>query len=118
MGRRTWESIPEKFRPLPGRRNIVISQTATDLPGAEILPSPAALETLDLEGEVFLIGGGQLYKTLLTSCDEICLSYVFEAHKGDTTFPEFEHLFEEPQVTFTTPEFEVRRYTKKPMTSD
>ena len=113
MGRRTWESIPDKFRPLPGRRNVVISRSTTDLPGAEVIDSPTAMETLGLEGEVFLIGGGQLYNTLLEACDEICLSYIFEPHEGDTFFPVFEHLFEAPVVTLTTPEFEVRSYQRK-----
>lgn len=114
MGRKTWDSLPDKFRPLPGRRNIVVSRSDIELPGAEMLKSPLDIYSIPGPGhEVFLIGGEQLYQSLLELCDEICLSYIYKPYEGDTTFPEFEHLFEEPEVMLTTPEFEVRRYQNK-----
>ena len=49
MGRKTYESIPERFRPLPGRRNLVISSIPDCAPGAEVFPSlAAALEACDV----------------------------------------------------------------------
>ena len=61
MGRRTWDSLPARFRPLPGRRNIVISRTATyDAPGAEVVTG--LRQALDLVGGVAsIIGGGEIY---------------------------------------------------------
>lgn len=61
MGRRTWESLPVKFRPLPGRRNIVVSRDgAYDAPGAEVVGG--VQEALDLsDGVASIMGGGQIY---------------------------------------------------------
>ena len=110
MGRKTWESIG---RPLPGRRNIVVSRSWSDAPeGAEIVSSVEALDRLGLEGEVFVIGGAGLYEAMLPMCYEVLLSYVFEAHVGDTGFPPFEEGFAEPEVIERFDEFEVRRYVR------
>jgi dihydrofolate reductase len=79
MGRKTWESLPEKFRPLPGRLNIVVTrQEGYEATGAEVCASletalAMAQGTHAAEGgmEVFVIGGGELYKEALpsrTSC--------------------------------------------------
>jgi dihydrofolate reductase len=60
MGRRTWESFPEKFRPLPDRTNIVLSRSGTDLPGAVVVDSlDAALEAAQAgpgAEEIWIIG--------------------------------------------------------------
>ncbi|HZF80464.1 MAG TPA: dihydrofolate reductase, partial [Rubrivivax sp.] len=63
MGRKTWESLPERFRPLPDRRNVVISRDAGFIaPGAEVVGGlPEALERLSQEAKVFIIGGGEIY---------------------------------------------------------
>ncbi len=66
MGRVTWESIPDRFRPLPGRRNIVLSRRpGRALPGAEVVGSLA--EALRLAGDerAWVIGGGQVYAEAL-----------------------------------------------------
>ncbi|MCF8610851.1 dihydrofolate reductase [Gordonia sp. HY285] len=61
MGRKTWESLPAKFRPLPGRRNVVVTRNrAFDASGAEIVPG--VREALDLVGGVAsIMGGGEIY---------------------------------------------------------
>ncbi|RPH29407.1 dihydrofolate reductase [bacterium] len=88
MGRRTFESIG---RPLPNRRNVVISSTAQ--PGVETYGAvPEALEALQNEERVFVIGGGQLYACLLDSADELYLTLVDKDVEGDTFFPPYEHL--------------------------
>ena len=63
MGRRTWESLPAKFRPLPGRRNVVLSrQTDFMVDGAEVVRSQeAAFATFETEAETWVIGGAQIY---------------------------------------------------------
>ena len=111
MGRRTWESIG---MPLPGRRNIVVSRTLVEPPGgAELVNEVAALEGLGLEGVVFVLGGAGLYEAMLPMCSEVLLSYVYEAHEGDTEFPPFEDDFAAPEVLETFPEFEIRRYARR-----
>ena len=87
MGRKTWESLPRK--PLPGRRNIVISRTLGSLPGAEVYASiEEALSEVEQDEEVFVIGGGAIYGAFLPRVDRIYLTYVRASFPGaDTFFP-------------------------------
>lgn len=87
MGRRTWESIG---RPLPGRRNIVISRNpAFAAAGAEIASSPeAALETVAGAAEAMIIGGEAIYRHFLPRADCIQLTRVHRTVAGDARFPE------------------------------
>ena len=89
MGRKTWDSLPPRFRPLPGRRNVVVSrQPGLRLDGAEVCTSlDEALSTLAKEGRVFVIGGGQLYAQALPLADELVLTEVDADLEGDTYFP-------------------------------
>ena len=88
MGRKTFESIG---RPLPNRRNVVIS--ATPQAGVETYRTiPEALKALKDQEKVFVIGGGQLYACLLDSADELYLTLVDRDVEGDTFFPPYEHL--------------------------
>ena len=88
MGRKTFESIG---RPLPNRRNVVISSTPQ--PGVETYRTiPEALKALQGEEKVFVIGGGQLYACLLDSADELYLTLVDQDIEGDTIFPHYEQL--------------------------
>ena len=89
MGRKTWESLPQK--PLPNRTNIIISNQ-----GNLILENKAIrfkLEDLllgitDFEEDVFVIGGGQIYKELLPLCDRVYVTKIFKDHdQVDTYFP-------------------------------
>jgi dihydrofolate reductase len=86
MGRRTWESIG---RPLPGRRNVVITrQPGYEAAGAEVVGSPAeALDRLADSDEVMIIGGGQVYAEFLDAADTVYLTQVDAEIDGDTTFP-------------------------------
>ncbi len=112
MGRKTYESIG---KPLPKRRNIVISRTwkAPEGIDVEVVQEVDQLDSLDLEGDVFLIGGAQIYAALLPQCDEVYLSYVYAAHEGDTYFPEFEQDFELAEAVEKFDAFELRRYVRK-----
>jgi dihydrofolate reductase len=86
MGRKTWASIPEKFRPLPGRRNIVLSHARPELPGADVFASlPAALAAA--EDECFVIGGGTTYAEALPRASRVYATEVEGAVDGDTFFP-------------------------------
>jgi dihydrofolate reductase len=118
MGRATWESLP--VRPLPGRRNLVLSTTLPpgETAGAEVVASPAALGALGLADETWVIGGEQVYRAMLPACVEVRLSYVFEPYPGDAYFPPFEDDFELAETLAVYPEFEVRRYLRKAATSN
>lgn len=87
MGRRTWDSLPAKFRPLPGRRNVVLSRSMTpeDVPGAELAHSLDA--ALDLIGDVpvaWIIGGGRVYREALRIADECEVTEVDGVFEVDT----------------------------------
>jgi dihydrofolate reductase len=91
MGRKTYESIPEKFRPLPGRTNIVISSSAKAFNGCLMAKSlNEAIETARLKGEqeLMIIGGGSIYEQALPLADKLYLTIVHENFDADTFFPE------------------------------
>jgi dihydrofolate reductase len=86
MGRKTWESIG---RPLPGRRNIVVSRnTELQLTGAEVVNSlDAALATLSEFPRVFVIGGEQLFTQAFPMADRLFITEIdIEINGGDTFF--------------------------------
>jgi dihydrofolate reductase len=89
MGRRTHESIG---RPLPGRRNIVVTRQATaHWPGCTVAPSLAAALALAADApEAFVIGGAALYAEALPHANRLYLTLIDAAYDGDTRFPEFE----------------------------
>ena len=88
MGRKTWESLPRK--PLPGRRNIVITRQRDFAPeGAEVVAT--AEQSLRLCGdapEVAVIGGGEIYRLFWPLVDRLYLTEVDLDVDGDTHFPE------------------------------
>lgn len=88
MGRRTWLSIG---RPLPGRRNIVVTRGDTlHAAGIEIVPSPeAALKAASAAGEVMVIGGAAIYRAFLPMASRIELTEIHGSVDGDTYFPEW-----------------------------
>lgn len=96
MGRKTWDSLPPRFRPLPGRRNIVLTrQPGWQAPGAETASSlDAALALLagppDAEPtaqRVFVIGGAEIYAQALPLADELVLTEIHQDVSGDAYFP-------------------------------
>ncbi len=104
MGRKTWDSLPERFRPLPGRANIVLSrqpgwqadgaQVAQDLDGALAL----ALAAAQGARRIFVIGGGELFAQALPLADELVLTEIDADLPGDTAFPRWDRLaFDELQ---------------------
>ncbi len=70
MGRTTWESLPAKFRPLPGRMNLVLSNTRQDFAGATCVTSwDAALAAAEDCDHLWVIGGAAVYDLALTKPD-------------------------------------------------
>ena len=90
MGRKTWESLPERFRPLPNRRNIVISRQADyAAPGAEVAASiKIALNLASTAEWVFIIGGEQIYAQATALADRLEITEVDQEPEGDAWFPE------------------------------
>lgn len=87
MGRKTWESLPKK--PLPGRRNIVVSRRA-DYPaaGAEVMPDlPAALAACAEDAEIIIMGGAQIYTEALPAATDLRITEVGLKVEGDAFFP-------------------------------
>ncbi len=89
MGRSTWESLPARFRPLPGRRNIVLSrQAAYRAEGAEVAADlDQALGLVTQAERIFVIGGAQIYAEALSRADELVLTEIDRDFDGDTHFP-------------------------------
>lgn len=89
MGRIVFEEIGEK--PLPGRRNIVLSRTKSwHQPDIEHYSSlEEALEAVSDEPKVFIIGGRALYEKGLEIADKLYVTLIHQAYEGDTWFPEY-----------------------------
>lgn len=119
MGRKTWESIPSKFRPLTGRTNIILSRSnnlSVHSPGVYVTPSlGSAIEIAHLargNDEVFIIGGGRIYRDGLLFAQRLYLTLVDEDAEGDTFFPDYAEFRKEierevvpdftPRLTFIT----------------
>lgn len=86
MGRGVFEEIGEK--PLPGRRNVVLSRKKWDnIESYSDIRS--ALEALSSEVVVFLIGGGQIYSQMIDLCDKMYITEVHGSFEGDVYFPEY-----------------------------
>jgi dihydrofolate reductase len=86
MGRRTWESLPPRFRPLPGRRNVVLTRDAAwSGDGAEAAHSlPAALQGA---GDVWVIGGADVYAAALPHADVLEVTELQDEFAGDVRAP-------------------------------
>jgi len=95
MGRKTWDSIPEKFRPLPGRLNVVLtSATNPTYPEGVLVASSVAAATQMLEtrtdvGEIFVIGGQAAYKEAMemSSCVRLYVTRIAKEFECDAFFP-------------------------------
>lgn len=117
MGRKTWESLPEKFRPLSNRTNIVITRDMDyNARGAYVVTSIEHALTLakTREGaeEIWVIGGGEIYNIALPFADRLYLTLVNEEKEADAFFPDYSaftdvleeehHRLHIPSYTFLT----------------
>lgn len=89
MGRRTWDSLPPRFRPLPGRSNIVLTrQTDWQADGALAAPTlEGALAQTASAGKVFVIGGAEIYALALAHAHELVLTEIGLEMQADAFFP-------------------------------
>jgi len=92
MGRKTFESLPKV---LPGRKHIVLTRDKSfSVPNemVEVFNSVTELlKSLSPEIEYFVVGGGEIYKTLMPYCEKLYLTKVKEEFKGDTYFPKIDN---------------------------
>lgn len=89
MGRKTWDSLPAKFKPLPGRRNLVLTRDAAwYADGAERVASLGdALARVEDAPTLFVIGGAEVFAQALPRADELVLTEVDAQLDGDVFFP-------------------------------
>ncbi len=117
MGRNTWDSIPEKFRPLAGRSNIVVTRQLTlQIPNVKIVHSVTAAlavaESMPGGENICVIGGQYIYQSSLAKAHRLHLTLVNEDAEGDTFFPDYSEFSKEiehsvvpdflPRLTFLT----------------
>lgn len=92
MGSSTYQSLPEDFKPLPGRKNIVLTRS-----GVEVDESVAVANSLDEAWEIaesydkkaFIIGGATIYEQTLDEADRLVITRIHEEYDGDTFFPDW-----------------------------
>ena len=121
MGRKTWDSLPERFRPLPQRRNIVVTRDpGWHADGAERAGSLAEALALAHGAErASVIGGGELYALALPQADELLLTEIDAAFDGaDTFFPawdrtQFTEVAREPQCAADGTRFDFVLYRRR-----
>lgn len=90
VGRRTVEDFPGQ-KPLPGRRNIMLTKQAQAFAGFEVAHTPqAAVEMVQSDPRAMVIGGGSIYKQLLPLCDTAYVTKVHTKVESDTFFPDLD----------------------------
>ncbi len=101
MGRKNLESIPHKFRPLPKRENIIVSRnknySANGCVVVSSIEEGIKIAKKNNEKEVFIIGGGEIYKLALKLdlVNKIYLTRIYENFEGDTYFPKINNKWKE-----------------------
>lgn len=121
MGRKTWDSLPARFRPLPGRRNLVVTRNAGwHGEGAERAASLAEALALTADAaKVFVIGGAELYALALPQADELVLTEIDAELDGDVFFPDwprerFALAASEPHVSDSGIGYRFSHYRRRP----
>ncbi len=120
MGRTTYESIPEKFRPFSDRINVVLSRKKTNIPGALVASSlDEAYKLVPQAERCFIIGGGSVYAQAIEDprVTEMFITHQDISYDCDTFFPsKFKELFEQVEVVYTSesknPAFTICKYRR------
>lgn len=92
MGRKTWESLPNKYRPLPNRTNVVITRQENYVvpENVEVYSNIDKAFEAHSDEEVAVIGGGQIYSLVMDKVDTLYITHVHDEVEGDTFFPEID----------------------------
>ncbi len=114
MGKNTWLSLPQKFRPLPNRINIVVSKSLSEQEGATVCKTvESALETArKSKGEIYCIGGAELFCFVLPISQNLHISWIKKDYKGDTYFPDIDFNQWEEKERKEFAEFTYTRYKR------
>ena len=125
MGRKNFDSIPEKYRPLPQRENVILTRnTSFKAEGCIVLHSiKECLDAYQSESSrtLFIIGGGEIYKLALESdiVHEMYITYIDKSYDADTFFPEFDSSDWSDQTIYTRAKdttheagFKIIKYTR------
>ena len=105
MGRKTWDSLPPRFRPLPGRRNIVVTrqpgwqadgvEVAHSVDGALALAEASAPGSAEASApEVWVIGGAEIFASVIDRADRLEVTEILARFDGDTTAPSIDHRWQ------------------------
>lgn len=126
MGRRNYDSIPEKYRPLKNRTNVVVTRKqdfkATDCVVVNSIEEGIEIAKQNKDSECFIIGGGQIYAQALQSnlVDKMYITHIDHTFEGDTFFPNFDKkdwtlrvIMEHQRDEKNKYDFVVVEYTKK-----
>ncbi len=114
MGRNTWLSLPQKFRPLPGRKNVVISfDPIDDLPSDVRWFNSLDTALRELKNEdVFVTGGAMIYKQTIDHADTLYITHVHRIVDGDVFFPVIDTSKWKEVEREKLPEFDFVKYTR------
>jgi dihydrofolate reductase len=94
MGRKNWESIPKKYRPLKNRENIIITRDPKySAEGATLVSSIKEAIEKSTSEKIYIIGGGQVYTLGLPYADILDLTRIDSNKPADVYFPEFQNKF-------------------------
>jgi len=108
MGRVTYDSIG---KPLPGRATIVMSRKdGLAIPGVQVIRDLSGLQNARTQGEIFVVGGSEIYRIALPYCRDLYLTEVKNDVTGDRKFPMFEELFRFSSLLRETPEMRIVHY--------
>lgn len=108
MGRVTYDSIG---KPLAGRVTIMMSrQDGLVIPGVQVIRDLSGLQNARTQGEIFVVGGSEIYRVALPYCRDLYLTEVKKDAVGDRKFPMFEELFRFSSVLRETPEMRIVHY--------
>jgi dihydrofolate reductase len=101
MGRKTWDSLPVKFRPLPGRMNIVVTrQTDWHSDDAHVVHSvDEALQACPTEAQPWVIGGAELYRLAMPLATRVVVTEIDADYEGDAFAPELDASWQEASRT-------------------
>jgi dihydrofolate reductase len=92
----------------------VVSRTAS-FQGVEMIRDLIGFQLDRFDRDVYVIGGAEVYRTLLPITEELIVTHVLTEHPGDTFFPEYEPVFESAEKLLQTPDFVIKRYVRRPL---
>jgi dihydrofolate reductase len=122
MGRKTWDSIPSKFRPLPNRRNVIISRTMTyeDISEDDMVTRiyrdlDNAIDSTNSDRtihDVFVIGGGTIYESVIKHpyLNKMYIANVHGDYDVDTFFPEYPEWFKKNKTIYFDEHIDISVY--------